>query len=102
MAPHILNIDAPTVEPSGAPSGDFEQIHTSPEMFGGFGAQVAEKFGTGLVQGGDAAINYLTETNQFQNLSRYVALQVRACGQGRKRSRWPTARLNRRSGRDSY
>lgn len=67
MAPHILQIDAPSQEPTGAPSNDFEHIQTSPAMFGGLGAQAEEKFGKGLVEGGDATISYLNETNQFQN-----------------------------------
>ena len=67
MAPHILTIDAPTVEPIGAPSGDFEHIPSSPEMFGGLRARGEEQLGGGLVHGADAAISYLNETNQFQN-----------------------------------
>jgi hypothetical protein len=67
MAPHILTIDAPTVEPIGPPSGDFEHIPSSPEMFGGLRAKAEEQFGGGLEHGADAAISYLDEVNKFND-----------------------------------
>ena len=66
--PHILEINSPQIEPIGAPSNDFEHIPSSPEMFGGLGAQAEEKFGGGLAKAGSEALGALTEYNDKINL----------------------------------
>jgi len=65
--PHILDAQIPTVNPTGAPGGDFENIRTSPEMFGGFPAQAEKEFGTGLEKAGVAAIDYATQAQERIN-----------------------------------
>src|SRR5262249_54245430 len=81
MSQHILQVDLPEVQPTGAPSGDFQRINSSPDMFGaltarGLSAEVQglEKFGsgmqglgTGLERAGTTAIDIATEQNQLQN-----------------------------------
>lgn len=61
MASRILNLDFPTVEPTGATSANNENIPTSPNMFGGFGAKAAEEVGGGLQKASTAA----ADINQF-------------------------------------
>jgi hypothetical protein len=49
MAGYALNIDPlPTVEPIGAPGGDFMHVQASPEMFGGTIARALGTLGQGL------------------------------------------------------
>lgn len=65
--PHILDVQFPEVQPSGAPSGDFERITTTPRMFGAFGGEAAEKLGGGVAKAAEAGLDYLTETNKLNN-----------------------------------
>ena len=64
--PGPLDILVPDVNPSGAPD-DYERIATSPNMFGGFGAEAKEKFGKGVQSVGEAGLSYLTEQNNLNN-----------------------------------
>jgi hypothetical protein len=63
----ILDIQFPTVEPTGAPSTSGENIPTNAGMFGGFGAQAAETFGQGLERAGVAGIDYAQEQQNKLN-----------------------------------
>ena len=64
--PGGLDIMVPEVNPSGAPD-DYERISSSPEMFGGLRGQAEQQFGRGVLSASDAAISYLTETNQLND-----------------------------------
>ena len=56
MASHPLPYEPyPTINPSGAPPGDFENIHATPEMFGGLIGAATEKLGGGLEKAGETA-----------------------------------------------
>ena len=49
MPGHAINFTPyPTVNPTGAPSGDFERIEANPDAFGGAVARSEEKLGQGL------------------------------------------------------
>jgi hypothetical protein len=65
--PHILDVDIPSVESSGAPPNDYQRIQTNPNMFGGFGAQAEEKLGQGTQQAGTEALGALTQRRTFYN-----------------------------------
>ena len=67
MAGHILSVDFPEQNPTGAPGGDFEDIRSSPSMFGALGAEAEKGFGEGVTRAATAGIDYLTETNRFQD-----------------------------------
>jgi hypothetical protein len=54
----ILNLEFPTVQPSGATSASGENIPSSPNMFGGLGAQTEETFGRGLERAGNEVIDF--------------------------------------------
>jgi hypothetical protein len=61
MASRILNLEFPTVEPTGATSASGENIPTDAKMFGAFGAKAAEEVGGGLQKASSAA----ADINQF-------------------------------------
>lgn len=65
--PHILDVQFPEQNPSGAPGGDYEDIRSSPEMFGALGAKAAGEFGEGLTRTGVAGIDYATDVNRLQD-----------------------------------
>ena len=67
MAPHILDVEFPTVEPTGAPGGDYLRIPSSAEMFGGFPAAAEKEFGGGLEKAGTAALDYSVQTARLQD-----------------------------------
>jgi len=68
MAGHPLEYDvAPTVNPSGAPSGDFEHIEAGPEHFGGLIGQSEQKLGAGVTQTGEAGLGVLTQYQGMLN-----------------------------------
>jgi muramidase (phage lysozyme) len=68
MASHPLDYEAyPTVNPAGAPSGDFEDIHANPEMFGGLLGKAEETFGGGLEKASDAGFGALIQRQQLNN-----------------------------------
>lgn len=54
MAAHVLEAELPSLTPSGAPGGDYEQIQATPAMFGALKGQALEKFGGGLEKAGSA------------------------------------------------
>jgi hypothetical protein len=66
-APHILDVQSPSVEPSGAPPNDYENIHASPEMFGGLIAEGEQKLGKGIEQAGNAATEAWLDQANKQN-----------------------------------
>ena len=45
---HILDVQIPDENPQGAPGGDFQNIATSPDMFGALGARALQSYGAGL------------------------------------------------------
>lgn len=47
---HIITAEFPTVQPTGAPGGDYQEIHSSPANFGGLTAEGEQKFGQGALQ----------------------------------------------------
>ena len=57
----------PDVNPTGAPSNDLEQIHTSPEMFGGFLAQGEQKLGSGLETADTDATDAIVQRQRLDN-----------------------------------
>ena len=67
MAPHILDIEWPEANPSGAPGGDFEHIPSSPEMFGGLSARGLGALGEGLTRAADTALSTATDINRLQD-----------------------------------
>lgn len=67
FAPHILDVSVPDVMPQGAPGNDYERIQATPDMFGGLIARSEERLGQGISQAGDAAFNYLMETDRLQD-----------------------------------
>lgn len=74
--PHILDAQIPEVNPTGAPGGDFENIKSSPEAFGGFGAQAEEKFGAGLEKAGTTGIDLATQIQSEVNDTHAAQLQT--------------------------
>lgn len=67
MPGRILDIQFPTVNPSGATSASGENIPSSPNMFGGLGAQAEQEFGQGVERLGNAGLNLATEKQQQLN-----------------------------------
>lgn len=68
MASHALNYDpAPSVNPTGAPSGDLLQIRATPESFGGSIAQATEKLGGSIEKAGDTALQVITQQQGMIN-----------------------------------
>ena len=67
MAGRILDIQFPTVNPSGATSASGENIPTSPNMFGGLAAQAEEGLGQGIEHAGNAALDIQREKQQQLN-----------------------------------
>jgi len=68
---HILQVDLPEVQPTGAPSGDYQRIQTSPDMFGALAAegkraigQGLQNFGAGIEKASNTAISIATEQAQ--------------------------------------
>ncbi len=82
MAPHILDAQIPEVNPAGAPGGDFENIRSSPEMFGGLTARAEEQFGGGLEKAGNAAVDYATEQQTRINDVHAAQLQTSMAREG--------------------
>jgi lysozyme len=69
MAGRILDLQFPTVNPSGATSAQGENIPTNPNMFGGFGARAAEEVGQGLERAGVTAIDFgIAKQNQLNQV----------------------------------
>lgn len=64
---HILEVDVPQAEPTGAPGGDFQRIQSSPEAFGGAVAGAEREFGAGLEKVGHTGLDILTDWNTKQN-----------------------------------
>jgi soluble lytic murein transglycosylase-like protein len=65
---HALPYTAfPDVNPAGAPSNDFEQIKTSPDMFGGLIAQGEEKLGAGAEKASTAATDVAVQQQGMLN-----------------------------------
>jgi hypothetical protein len=64
---HILDVQFPEQNPSGAPSGDFQNIPTLPDVFGGIGARVAQQLGSGMERAGTTALDIATQQNELQN-----------------------------------
>ena len=54
----------PDVNPTGAPQGDFENIHASPEEFGGLVAGSEEKLGKGVEDVGTTGLQVATDYQQ--------------------------------------
>jgi hypothetical protein len=69
---HILDVQFPDENPRGAPGGDYQQISTNPNMFGGSTARALETFGTGLEKAGTQAVDVATEQQEIQNKVRLV------------------------------
>jgi hypothetical protein len=66
-APHILNVESPSVEPSGAPPNDYENIHANPAQFGGLLGEAAQKLGQGVERAGQDAAEAWLDTANKQN-----------------------------------
>lgn len=64
---HILDVNLPEQNPTGAPGGDFEHIDSNPNMFGALGAKAEQQLGQGIEKAGNTAIEVATEQNQTQN-----------------------------------
>jgi len=67
MASRILNLNFPTVDPSGATSARGENIPSDPSMFGGLAARAEEQFGGGLERAGEATVSYATARQELAN-----------------------------------
>jgi muramidase (phage lysozyme) len=67
MAPQILNVQFPEINPSGAPSDDYERIPSSPASFGAFGAEALKQTGEGLTKTAVTGLDYLTQQNEYNN-----------------------------------
>jgi muramidase (phage lysozyme) len=76
-----LDIMVPEVNPSGAPD-DYQRISTSPNMFGGFGAEAKKELGHGLTTAGDTAIQSVTEFNQLNDQTHAAELHSDAVDKG--------------------
>jgi hypothetical protein len=62
MAGHPIPYNAfPDVNPTGAPANDFENIHATPEEFGGLIAHSEETLGHGVEQVGDTGVQIATQ-----------------------------------------
>lgn len=80
---HILDVQIPDENPQGAPGGDFQNIATSPDMFGALGARALQSYGaglenlgSGLTKAGDTGLDIATQQNELQN--RVHAADVRS------------------------
>lgn len=67
FAPHILDIGTPQVEPTGAPTNDYEHIQATPSEFGGLIGQSEEKLGRGFEQAGSDVTEALIQRQGLQN-----------------------------------
>jgi len=68
MASHPLPYEPyPTVNPSGAPPGDLEQIHATPEMFGARIGAAEEKLGAGFEKAGEAGVQAVVQRQEEQD-----------------------------------
>lgn len=63
---HILDVELPQQNPSGAPGGNFQNIPTNPGMFGGFEAEALQQFGHGLQRAGETALDAITDWRKQQ------------------------------------
>src|SRR5258708_6636305 len=64
---HILDINVPTVNPAGAPGGDYERIDPSPIDFGGGIGQAQEKLGGAIGQASETVSNAAVARQQLTN-----------------------------------
>src|SRR5882672_5966267 len=67
MAGYPLNLDSallPSVNPSGAPGGDYEHIDVSPDMFGGRIARSLEGLGQGVEKVSNTAFDVATQQKE--------------------------------------
>jgi len=62
---HILDVQFPDENPQGAPGGDYQQINSNPNMFGGASARALSSFGEGLQKAGNTGIDVATEQAQM-------------------------------------
>lgn len=68
MASHPLEYSsAPSINPSGAPSGDQQRIATNADMFGGAVAGGLEKLGSGLEKAGNTEVDLASQQAQIDN-----------------------------------
>ena len=66
-APHILDITSPQVQPTGAPSNDYERITASPEDFGAIKGKAFEKLGQGIEQASNEASDVWIQQQRMDN-----------------------------------
>ena len=66
MASQVLDINVPEVTPQG-PVNTSENIPSTPGMFGGFGAQAAEKAGQGIETAADTGLDVMTAKAHLTN-----------------------------------
>jgi hypothetical protein len=64
---HILDVELPTVEPSGATSARGMDIRTTADMFGGIGARAVEGLGGALEKAGNTGVDILAARQALTN-----------------------------------
>jgi hypothetical protein len=57
----------PTVAPTGAPSGDYENIQASPEMFGALTARATQTLGQGVENTAEAGMDVVKARQHLNN-----------------------------------
>jgi GH24 family phage-related lysozyme (muramidase) len=75
VANRVLAESYPEVSPTGAPGGDYENIQSSPAMFGGLVAGAEEKAGAGAEQASQNLFNLQNFYNQTSADDSYSKLQ---------------------------
>lgn len=64
---HILDVQLPQVQPTGAPGGGFQHIATSPDTFGGLVARARGQAGAAVEKAGQTAFNIIENEQERQN-----------------------------------